>query len=242
MVGQLARRLRAIARAHGLDPRRWAWRERDGRPLATFLEELPTAGAEGRIAQAIHRQAMVINVRSSFQSDPSRHFGVGAPLYARFSSPMREIVGIFVHKETWELLEGARDADPALRDAVVQSANRARELQKHITKEADEKVLDQVFSEDLAREPAARPRRSGTLMGLSGEKAYVLLDDPPLDVKVYLGPLRQHRDQPLVISRNGAVLVHRWSRRVALRIGDAVTVRVLAHQPRRWILDLEPGS
>ena len=37
--------------------------------------------------------------RSVFSAVPAGHFGVGEAIYSRFTAPMREIVGIFCHKE-----------------------------------------------------------------------------------------------------------------------------------------------
>ncbi len=99
--------LAALCRAHRLDESVWRWRSDGEQTLAEFLRELPDEGELGRVARAVHRQAIMVNVRSSFQEEADGHHGVGADAYARFSAPMREIVGVFLHKETWEKLAGA---------------------------------------------------------------------------------------------------------------------------------------
>src|SRR5690606_6016891 len=61
-VRDLERFVADLVRARGLDDT-WRWRRGD-ESLAAYLARLPEDGDDGRLAQAIHRQAMVINARS----------------------------------------------------------------------------------------------------------------------------------------------------------------------------------
>jgi ribonuclease R len=200
---------------------------------------------------------VLLNVRSSFSEQAAEHHGVGAEVYARFSSPMREIVGIFVHKEAWEKQIG-RGADaltrgPATAEAgvlrddelcaqVVESANRAKDLQKRITREANRLVIDQWLGDDLDRAPADRPARTATIMGLTRNKAHVLLDQPPLEVKVYVQHLEQQLNTRISLDADSIALVREDTAEPLCRIGDAVTVRARGRDQRRdrWILELVP--
>jgi ribonuclease R len=56
-----------------------------------------------RIIDAIERQILISNNKFTYRH-PGSHFALGAKFYGRFSSPMREIVGIFTHKELTEKL------------------------------------------------------------------------------------------------------------------------------------------
>ena len=224
---ELAQMVDAVAAAHHLDPRfHWA---RHRQSLADFLRGLPA----GRVTQALARQAIMVNVRSAFSSEPGPHFGIGADVYARFSAPMREVVGVFVHKEMWDR-ETSRGgaADEPLRAAVIERANAARELQRELTREANRLVLDRLFAAELDRPLAERPVREGTVMGLNRRKVYIQLDDPPVDVKVYateIDPAAEVRD-------GGARLVGEG---LSVTLGDAVAVRLRERSPQgRWILDL----
>lgn len=226
----------ALVTRHGLDPSRWAWRP-EQRDLGDYLQALPG----GRLAAAIHRQAVLINVKSSFSPDAGEHFGVGAEVYARFSAPMREIVGVFLHKEIFEQLTGASRAkaaeDEALREAVVTRANEAKQLQKRITKAANAVVLDRVFQRDRGHDA---PWRQGTVMGLTRSKVHVVLDDPAaVEVKVYVRGLG-HRfgGNPPTRSDDGTALMTPDGRDEVCRVGDAVEVRVLERDRDRWRLDL----
>jgi len=191
----LERLLAGLCKKHRLDPKVWRWRHKGNQPLAAFLRNLPDQGSEGRLARAVHRQAVMLNFRSTFSNQAARHFGVGADVYARFSAPMREVVGVYLHQEAVEHLEGRgggpwnvlgeRIDDDTLRSRVVERGNEARLLQRTITKQANGLVLDHLFARDSKSALSERPVRRGTVMGLTRSKAHVLLDDPPVEVKVY---------------------------------------------------------
>ncbi len=239
-LDRLAAQIGAVVRRHGLDPGRWRWR-RD-QPLADYLEGLPVRGAHRFLAAAIERQALLTNERSEFGTRPGPHFGVGAPVYARFSSPMREVVGVFTHKEALELLgrePAAPDrADLELRDRVVDAANRARDLQRRLTSEAGRRVLDRLFEPHLTRPLAERPVMRGTVLGLRPGRLYVLLDDPPVEVKVEVGALEEVLGVPLRTDSLDVELTTVGGTDVAA-LGDRVRVRVLRRDGDRGRWDLE---
>ena len=233
--------LAALCRAHELDESIWRWHRGSDKTLAEFLRELPTDGAHDRVSRAIHRQAIMVNVRSSFQEEADGHHGVGADAYARFSAPMREIVGVFLHKETWEKLAGEGHEDEALRDAIVARANDVKMVQKRITDEANRLVIDQLFAIDMAKAPSERGR-AATVMGMTHGKVYVLLDDPAIDLKVYVRHLRRaHNDESMRLSKDSTRLIRENGQTVA-RIGDAVTVHVVERDEKgdRWVLSIDP--
>ena len=90
-VAGFERLISAVAAQRGLPDDPWRYRRAAALGLAGYLEALPTAGAEGRIARALHRQAMLLNGRSRFDAAPTPHFGVGEQVYSRFTAPMREM-------------------------------------------------------------------------------------------------------------------------------------------------------
>ena len=246
-LDDLSRLIGALVRRHRLDPERWDWRP-GRRSLADYLHSLPNTGSEARLARSIHRQAMLTGGRSQFATAPGMHFGVGAEVYGRFTAPMREIVGIFAHKEAWEKLDGqsasgsasAVQDDERLREQVVKVANQSRQTQRELDREVNRRVLDQLFSDDLAQSPERRPRRRGTMMGISRSKVHVTLDEPPIDVKVYIHDLRRRFGRQLgqgrdrVTLRRGDVRLH--------TIGDEIEVRVTGRDRERdrWALELLP--
>jgi ribonuclease R len=251
-VAMLCATISAVTRVFGLeaDPQFHFDPEREA--LANYLERLPREGAPGRIAAAIHRQAVIINARSSFSTDVGKHHGVGAEAYARFSAPMREVVGIFVHHEMLELLTQNGADDDNMLASVVESANTSKERQRKVNDHVQRYFLDALFGQDLAHAGQARPERVGTVMGFTSSKVHVSLDEPPLDVKLYLRDLgKQRGDKWLDVTDEGAALRERVSgesrsevaaaaQPVLARLGDAVLVRVDDRDARhdRWVLSM----
>lgn len=230
---ELQQRIGATVLAHGL-PDHFAW-DRDTTSLAEYVHALPYDGEHERLVSALGRQTIMVNVRSAFAREPAPHHGVGADVYARFSAPMREVVGVFLHKELSEALAGrgrAADRDEALRQQVIEAANRAKSLQSKLGRAADQGVIDAVFTADLDQPAAARPAHVGTVMGLRRGRAYVRLDVPPLDVKVYLDRTGRSYN-----SDEAGATLFRGDHRVC-RLGDAVGVKVVDRDKGgRWILD-----
>lgn len=243
--------VRAALAAHGLDVGRLAWQRRGpkgapGEPLARFLERLRASGADERLVAALQRQALVTNRRSSYAAQPGAHFALGVRPYARFSAPMREVVGIFTHKEALEELglESARGAadDEALRAAVIDAANRARDRQRSIEKAALRLALDEHFEGEAALPFERRPEHLGTVMGLAPTRVYVRLDEPPLELKVYLADVARALGGPAQLAPDEVVLArHDGGARFAL--GDAVRVRCAGFDPARdrWRFALRPA-
>lgn len=118
-----------VAKRHALPETPWRWNQ-DTTPLSKYLEQLPRAAPgtkEDRLVAALTRQSVMVNLRSEYSTEPGKHVGVGAEPYARFSAPMREMVGVFLHKEAVELLTGVHPTpgeDEVLRAEVVKVANR----------------------------------------------------------------------------------------------------------------------
>lgn len=225
-----------LASLHGVG-REWVWHGEQA--LARYLAALP---AEPRaLSEAIARQAVMLNVGSSFQSTAASHFGVGSKVYARFSAPMREIVGIYLHRELTQALGHAPQDDDALRDAVIARANLARQLQKRMTNACNLLILDQVFNDHLTPSASTSPLWA-SVVGLSVTKVHVTLENPPIDAKVHLADLRRVWGQSTRVSRDSCeVLVDGQSR---VRLGDRIQLRVFGHDQARkhWHLGIDGTS
>jgi ribonuclease R len=114
-VKTLEKVIGALVKSHHLDPSVWMWRRNRGEKLGSYLRRLHhhCGGKSAKfsntrvpewqwgVLRAIDRQAMMTNVGATFSAKASGHYALRAPSYARFSSPMREIVGCFVHKELY---------------------------------------------------------------------------------------------------------------------------------------------
>jgi len=166
---------------------------------------------------------------------------VGADAYARFSAPMREIVGVFCHDELLERLageerpsNGAPD-DEVLRDRLVAAATRAKVRQRRLERAANRLVIDELLGTDMQAPKKNRPRRLGTLMGLGRGKAHVRLDAPPIDLKVYVRHL--HSDHGRLYIGQGGVRLFAGKEPV-LTVGERVEVAAAGrdHKTDRWRL------
>lgn len=216
----LAARIAELVDERGLDPSfRWS---PDDEGLDAYLRRLP----HDRVAAAIHRQAMIGGGGAMFTAVPGGHAGVGADVYARFTAPMREVVGIFVHGELMERTGGPAFGDEALREQVIESANRARDTQRRLDHAVNRLVLDALLTETRA----AGAERSGTVMGVTRDKVHVRLDDPPIDVKVYVGHLAGQRGSSELTPRGSAL---RCADGSSWALGDAVKLRVLGRDEGR---------
>ncbi len=240
----LAKLTERVCALNGLPQTPWRWQQNT--PLADYLRTLPRAATgtnEDRLASALTRQAVMVNLRSEYSMQPGPHVGVGAEPYARFSAPMRELIGVFLHKEAVELLTGVHptaEEDEKLRAQVVLVANRSRETQKKVQNLANEVVMNRVFEPELAKSKAARTTLTGTVMGLAGAKVHVRLDVPPLDVKVLLFDLAPFFGGAwLEVADEGAMLRAKGKTEPLLLLGQALMLRVSKRdvQRRRWVFE-----
>jgi ribonuclease R len=250
-LARLERQIAEIVASHGLDPGRWCWRRRSsrahhGQSLADYLEGLPQSPSTIRIMRAIDRQALLCNRKSMFDEVPGPHSGVGAPFYARFTAPMREIVGVFTHKEAFEALNGpSSDQRPAddleLQHRVVHSGNRARDLQRRLDKGVVKLVLDHWFEPELDLPAPERPWRAGTVLGMKPGLVYIELDRSLLEIKIHLQDLEEdHRARYVVTGHDTQAAPAEPGKGPILSVGCGVRLRVRSHDPARehWIFDV----
>ncbi len=148
-----------------------------GRSPADLRPDRPVA----RVARALQRQAVMVNVRSVFTTSRAALRCRRRALRA-FSAPMREIVGVFVHKEAVELLGMAPRRPAARRRRAArpgagqrQPGARAPAPPQRLT---NRRVIDHLFEADLAR-PARRPASHVGTSWASRLEIHVGLDAPP---------------------------------------------------------------
>lgn len=236
---RLQRMMRRMVQAHGLAPSLGDWR-RDGaqarESLADYLDRLRSSETPRRVVDAIERQALYTGQRSTFSAEPGRHYALGVSPYARFSAPMREIVGVFTHKEALELLgleppRATDERDERLREQVIAAANTGKERQRRIGKRVTGAFIDQLLGGDLELPLERRATRRGTVLGLNPSRLYVQLDDPPVEVKVYteeLGPCRLEDEISLVPEQGDGC---------RFTLGDSLALRTAGRDSRgRWRL------
>ena len=241
-LGELASSIDELVDDLGLDGA-WRWRRDEGESLADYVERLPDDGPGARLARALQRQSMLIGQQSFFATEPAPHFGIGAAAYSRFSSPMREIVGVVTDHIALARLAGAAlpdGLDAAVIEAAADAGNRANATQKRITRQAVKLAMDELFAGELDTPMADRPRRTGTVLGVTPAKLYVQLDDPPVEVKLYVPDQERLLGVRVAVRGRFAVAV---DGRV-LRVGDAVRLCLREYDRHldRWVLVVEPPA
>jgi ribonuclease R len=253
-LNHLERIIAQLVDIHGLDPKRWTWLRRGkvALSLADYLDGLPLGGATGRIRQAIEQQILVVNQRSHYSAEPGRHFALGVRPYTRFSAPMREIVGIFTHKEALEKLglitpSATPTADEELREQIIASANGSRERQNRITKDVTKLAVDELLGDDLGLPLDERPRYRGTIIGIRPTRLYVQLDEPAVALKVYLDHLERQLGQRFAICRDDLELAPFIQASAPIfNVGDEITLRCLGYDEKaeKWEIGMVavPGT
>lgn len=218
---------------------------REGEKLSKFVGRLASQSDAPRVGRALERQAIMVNMRSALSTEPAQHFGVGAEVYARFSAPMREVVGVFLHKEMLELVGaqtyGDDAVDLALREEVVVSANRAREMQRKLNDKVNRAAMDDFFRPELAVAPGSRKRHRGTVMGITPSKVHVELDEVGMDVKLYVRDIGKLMGGAwLELGHGGATLNVRGTEQRVCTLGDEVEVVAEHHDAGqdRWVFRL----
>lgn len=238
-LAELAQEIDEVRTRHNLDDR-WVW-DRDT-SLAEYLRGLPEQ--PWRVRRAIELQVRYTNRASEYTDRVGPHFALAVEQYARFSAPMREVVGIFTHKEALEALgleqNGNGAQDEALRERVIDAANRAKSVQKTIDKEIMLRAITDLLEADLAAPVEARTWRSGTVIVVRKTRVYVLLDELPIELKLYaedLAPVHGEFDL------RGHTLEEQ-SGALSFGLGDGVSLRVSGYDTgrRRFKFDVSPIS
>ncbi|MFK7891704.1 MAG: ribonuclease catalytic domain-containing protein [Granulosicoccus sp.] len=254
-TAQLRKTLSDFA-AKQTSPDIWQWQA--GQSLADYVAQLPAGEQNKRRVRSVQRQIMQAQRASSFQPDAGEHHALKAASYARFSSPMREIVGIFTHKELLEAMmadtgipddspvasqddfahgqvgdetdsESRNEADEALREAVISAANGSRRLQRQVDKRIELLALHDVFDEELNADVTVE--HVGTIMGFRSDRLYISLDSMAIDIKIYQKDLQHQYSTRYAIDNISAVPDDDTCPQWLL--GDAVRISLYAFDAER---------
>lgn len=245
-VAELESSIASLARAQNLG-KPWHW-DRTSQSLAEFFEQLPAASRNPdpgnademrlfRIRQAMERLVLMMQRRSVFSPDAGLHSALGVNPYARFSAPMREMAGIFTHKEAVESEFSSagklpREENSLLREKVIESSNRAKTVQRNIDKAIDSCAIAHVIRSDFQLEFSKRPHRRGTILGMKSEALYVRLDMPPIELKVYIRDMSEFWGQSWTMNGDKTILSRSDGKEV-YRVGDSMDVVVASYEPSK---------
>ena len=242
----------------------WRRDPKRGPSLADWFDALPRRPARRR--RAIQRQILRAQSASRHDGEPGRHHALATDGYARFSSPMREIVGVHTHRVLLRALglvpdsaeESTQAGRTGLRDAVIASAEAARARQRALDRAVRFEAIAATLGRDLAGDEP--PWRDGTVLGIESNKLHVGLDGLALDVKLWREQLEADTAVDWRFDDVSARPARTGRRRddappgppvpepVPIFLGDGVQVRARRFDPetRRYaldvrLLDIEPG-
>ncbi len=242
-LAELRETIAAIVAHHRLDEQVWGWRTaQPHETVADYLGRLPRDTSSLAIRASLERQILISNRRSTFSPEPGLHFALGVAPYSRFSAPMREIVGIFTHKEAAEKVgleqpQQSATADEKLRDEVIEAANRAKQQQGRLTGGIKQRAVSRLLARDLDQPLADRPIYTGLILGVRATRLYVRLEDPPIELKVYTDRLEEYLGCELIFHAGDVALRDRDGN-ARFAIGDGIRLRTHSAQPdgHRWYL------
>lgn len=248
-IDELSRNMADIAKTQEMPPI-WHW-DRERQSLSDFFDALPEESRTPhpnnsqmmhlyRVRQAMERSVLMMQRRSVFSPQAGLHSALGVNPYARFSAPMREIVGIFTHKEaidsefkTPQTLSSEENAK--LRECVIEASNRAKALQRNIDKATDSCAIAHVVSHDYDFEFDKRPKRPGTILGMKASALYVRLDMPPIELKVYIRDIAEFSHHSWQLNDSMTALI-RDDEKIQYAVGDAITLAVYSYEAhkKKW--------
>ncbi|MBN2531473.1 MAG: RNB domain-containing ribonuclease [Spirochaetales bacterium] len=236
-LAELSMTIDDILESHGISDPNWRWNKQE-ETLADYIDRLYTLRGNDRLIEALERQVLISMRRSMFSSDAGEHYALAVNPYSRFSSPMREIVGIFLHKEALEklgvLTPNPVNQDKELREKVILAGNRSRNLQKIIEQQVIEYAAERLFSHELTLPEEKRTRYTATILGIKATRLYVRLDSPPIELKVYTKDMENHLHRPLDFYKNR--LACKKTNTVLFKPGDKQILYVEAYRENRWRL------
>ncbi len=234
---ELSNTIKIILISHNIDDKKYFW-NRKSETLADYIDRLHEIKINDRLLESLERQVLISMRRSMFANKAGEHFALATNPYSRFSSPMREIVGIFIHKEALEKINtkycNSIEEDNIIREKVILAGNRAKEKQKIIERQILEAAIDRLFSLQLKIPIEKRRKYNATILGIKKTRLYVRLDIPFIELKVYTEDLQQESGNELVYKNN--LLINKKSGKVEYKPGDEITLFVQSYRKNRWRL------
>ena len=265
--------------SYRLDKAHWDWNIESGEPLSSYLSRVGKMVTDATVSaaqkgdypadvegffEAVTRQAMITNVAASFENQPGKHghFSLKMSHYSRFSSPMRELVGCFTHKEFSEGAAGKQTEgmsvadDTRTRNKVRKTALRAKRTQKRLTNGLHLVAMNHLFFPELNRPQRERTVYLGRIIGMDfserrkSSRLYVRVKNPPLELKVFGEDMNhqygtRYRATGPCYGRYGTTIEIAGDKAPSFRVGDRVAVSVRDHatfqnqpQRNRWIFGM----
>jgi len=221
--------------------------------LRKFLGKLgykvPQKGLKGKDLQKIIRSAegrpeasLVSTVilrsmaRARYDTRNLGHFGLGAPTYTHFTSPIRRYPDLLVHRVVVKtLVQGEDPPEEWTGEALKRATERSTQREKLAT-DAERDSVDMKKAEFMERHLG--DTFSGTVSGVTTFGVFVLLDDYFVEGLIHVHSLLD--DYYVLREEEYALVGERTGRR--FRLGDPVTVQVSRVDRLERKIDFIPGE
>ena len=107
---------------------------------------------------------------------------------------------------------------------MIEAGNRAKDTQRQLDREVASRAVAALLGPEVARPFAERPRRTGTVVGLAPGRIHVVLDAPPIDVRVPLAEQGKLEGGAWLTSVEDGARLTRKDGSTVCRLGDEVQV------------------
>ncbi|MCA9545661.1 MAG: ribonuclease R [Myxococcales bacterium] len=204
--------------------------ELKGRPSPTILNRYLRQQADHPLASLLHLMLLRSMAKAVYDEEPAPHFGLGAPFYLHFTSPIRRYPDLVVHR-LWKraaLGQPLEDADAL--DALAEHCSR----RERVAQDAERTVLDMYKARFLA--DRVGEKYVGTVVGVVPLGLFVQLDAHAVEGLVNIE--RLHDDEYRFDKESGALIGRRTKRRIGLGARLEIAVRKVDVEARRVDFDL----
>jgi ribonuclease R len=201
--------------------------------LGTLGYPLPNRGLKGKDLQKVLRRAegtpesgLITTVvlramaRARYQAENVGHFGLGAPSYTHFTSPIRRYPDLMVHRVVVKAFIRGETIPRAWGGETLASACEQSTLREGLAADAERDSVALKKAEFM--EAHLGEEFAGTVSGVTSFGAFVLLDEVFVEGLVHVNTLLD--DYYLFREREYALVGERTGRR--FRLGDPVRVQV----------------
>ncbi|MEO1330837.1 MAG: ribonuclease R [Pseudomonadota bacterium] len=190
------------------------------------LNEALRAARDTDHAELVNMAVLRAQTQAYYGTDPIGHFGLALRAYAHFTSPIRRYADLTIHRGLIAALKLGRDGPDAadlLNDLAAAGEHISMTERRSMLAERD--TIDRYLAAYLADRAGAQFQ--GRISGVQKFGLFVKLDETGADGLV---PISQLGDEYFHFDEDAAQLIGERSG-VTLRMGDAVTVRLLEATP-----------
>jgi ribonuclease R len=187
-----------------------------GRDLQKVLASVDGKPEAGLISTVILRSM----ARARYQADNVGHFGLGAPTYSHFTSPIRRYPDLLTHRVVIRaLIEGGSVPEDWRGEALVRACDRST-FREQLAVDAERDSVALKKAEFMERHLG--DEFSGTVSSVTSFGVFVLLDEYFVDGLIHVNSLTD--DYYLLKENEYALVGERMGRR--FRLGDPLRVQV----------------